>query len=116
MPLDTSTIVLVGIFSLTPNSIGIKEEFHRKSTRKQTDCMKFSSTSKTCVQRCLYPLFQNQCHCFLLLHLFQRISQASGMNQQNDKQITDYHPSPSQLASRIHALIFMRTPKGFISP
>ena len=33
------------------------------------------------------------------------------MNQQNDKQITDYHPSPSKLTSRIRALIFMWTPK-----
>ena len=27
-----------------------------------------------------------------------------------------YHPSPSQLISRIHSLIFLWTPKGFISP
>ena len=27
----------------------------------------------------------------------------------------DYHPSPSELTSRIHPLIFLWTPKGFIS-
>ena len=26
----------------------------------------------------------------------------------------DYHPSPSELTSRIHPLIFLWTPKGFI--
>ena len=30
--------------------------------------------------------------------------------------MVDYHPSPSQLISRIHTLIFLWTPKGFISP
>ena len=28
----------------------------------------------------------------------------------------DDHPSPSKLTSRIQSLIFLRTPKGFISP
>ena len=28
----------------------------------------------------------------------------------------DYHPSPSELTSRIHPLIFLWTPRGFISP
>ena len=32
-----------------------------------------------------------------------------------NKHIVDYHPSPSQLTSRI-PLIFLLTPKGFISP
>ena len=33
-----------------------------------------------------------------------------------NKHSVDYHPSPSQLISRIHTLIFLWTPKGFISP
>ena len=33
-----------------------------------------------------------------------------------NKNTVDYHPSPSQLISRIHTLIFLWTPKGFISP
>ena len=28
----------------------------------------------------------------------------------------DYHPSPSEFTSRIHPLIFLWIPKGFISP
>ena len=33
-----------------------------------------------------------------------------------NKHTVDYHPNPSQLISRIHTLIFLWTPKGFISP
>ena len=43
--------------------------------------MKFSSTSSTSVQWCLYPLFQNQRPHFLLLHLSED-SQLSGQDQQ----------------------------------
>ena len=32
------------------------------------------------------------------------------------KQTGDYDPSPSRLPSRIYPLIFLWTPKGFISP
>ena len=37
--------------------------------------MKFSSTFNISLQRCLYPLFQNQRRHFLVLHLFRRTSQ-----------------------------------------
>ena len=33
-----------------------------------------------------------------------------------NKRTVDYHPSPSQLILRIHTLIFLCTPKGFIFP
>ena len=33
-----------------------------------------------------------------------------------NKHTVDYHPIPSQLISRIHPLIFLWTPKGFMSP
>ena len=48
--------------------------------------MKFSSTSNTSVQRCLYALFQNQRPHFLLFPLFQKMFQFSGQDQQNDEQ------------------------------
>ena len=32
------------------------------------------------------------------------------------KHFVDYHPIPSQLISRIHYLIFLWNPKGFIFP
>ena len=38
------------------------------------------------------------------------------INKMLNKHAVDYHPSPSQLISRIHPLIFLWTPKGFISP
>ena len=33
-----------------------------------------------------------------------------------NKHTDHYHPSPSELTSRIDPLIFLWTPKGFISP
>ena len=80
--------------------------------------MKFSSAPNTSLQKCLYPLLQNQCLLFLLPPLFSRISQASGPDQENSKRAycVDYHPKRLGLTSRIHPLIFLRTPEGFICP
>ena len=36
------------------------------------------------------------------------------INKMVNEHTADYHPSPSELTSRIHPLIFLRTPKGFI--
>ena len=44
-----------------------------------------SSWTNTSVQRCLYPLFQNQSPYFLLSPLFLELFQPSGQNQQNGK-------------------------------
>ena len=39
------------------------------------------------------------------------------INKMVNKHTVDYHPSPSQLISKIHALIFVwNPPEGFISP
>ena len=38
------------------------------------------------------------------------------INKMVNNRTVDYHPSPSQLISKIHPLIFLWTPKGFISP
>ena len=84
--------------------------------------MKFCSTSNTSVQRCLYSQFQNQCPHFLLSCLFWKLSFEIYLNRQGriskmvNKHTLDYHPSPSQLTSRIHPRKFLWTPKGFISP
>ena len=43
--------------------------------------------TNTSVQRCLYPLFQNQSPHFLLSSLFWKLSQPLGQDQQNSKQI-----------------------------
>ena len=57
----------------------------KNNKRADRLCMKFSSIFNTSAPRCLYPLFQNQCLHFLLLHLFWRMSQHSGQHQQNGK-------------------------------
>ena len=54
------------------------------------------------MQRCLYPPI-------FCCPLFSE-------NKMVNKHTVDYHPSSSQLISRIHPLIFLWTPKGFISP
>ena len=38
------------------------------------------------------------------------------INKMVHKHTVNYHPSPSQLISRIHPPIFLWTPKGFITP
>ena len=58
----------------------------KKTKKADRLCIKFSSNSSTGVQRCLYPLFQNQRPYFLLPSLFRRISQPSGQGEQNGKQ------------------------------
>ena len=79
--------------------------------------MNFSSTSITSVQRYLCPLFQNQCpiHCCSLFsenYLNSRVR----INKMVNEHTVDYHPSPSQLTSRIHPFIFIWTPKRFVFP
>ena len=58
----------------------------KKTKKAERLFMKFSSTSNTSVQRSLYLPFQNQWVHFLLLHLFQRMSQSSGQYLQDVKQ------------------------------
>ena len=61
--------------------------------------------TNTSVQMCLYPLFQNQSSHFLLSSLFWKLSQLLCQDQQNSQQIYCQLP-----------IIFLWTPKGFISP
>ena len=58
--------------------------------------------TNTSVQRCLYPLFQNQSPHFLLSSLFWKLSQPLGQDQQNSKQTYCRLP-----------IIFVSIPKGF---
>ena len=97
----------------------LSQKSHKKVDRF---CMKFSSVSITSVQRCLYPLFQNHRSHFLLFHLFfccfikESPKSQVRINKTINEHTVDYHPSPSSWTSRIHHLIFLWTPKGFISP
>ena len=58
------------------------------------------------MQRCLYPLFQNQSPHFLLSSLFWKLSQPLGQDQQDNK----------QTYCRLSITIFLWLPKRFISP
>ena len=60
----------------------------------------------TSVQRYLYPLFQNKSPSFLLFSIFGKLSQPLGQDQPNIKQVY----------CQIPIIIFLWTPKGFISP
>ena len=79
--------------------------------------MKFFSTSNTSVQRCLYPHFKinNPIFCCPLFSENYHNPQVR-INKMVNKHTVDYHPSHSQLIWRIHAVIFLRTPKWFVSP
>ena len=94
------------ILSSILNSVMKGRKYRSRESNKRADrlCMKFSLTLNTSVQRCLYLLFQNQCPI-----LFR-------INKMVNKHTVDYHPSPSEFTSRINLLIFLWTPKGFISP
>ena len=96
---------------------------HQKDNKKEDRlCMIFFFNLNSSVQRCLYPLFRSQCPHFMLSLLFWKLSSENYLNSQVrinkmvNKHTVDYHPSPSQLISRIHTLIFLWTRKGFISP
>ena len=67
---------------------------------------KKKKTTIKSVQRFLNHLFQNKCLFFLLPPVFQRISQPTGQDQQNDNSAS-YCPSLSGLISRIHLYIFL---------
>ena len=62
-------------------------------------------------------LFQNQSPIFCCPLFFKSyLNPQARINKMVNKYTVDYHPSLSQLISRIHTLIFLWTPKGFISP
>ena len=62
-------------------------------------------------------LFQNQSLIFCCpLFSENYLNPQARINKIVNKHAVDYHPSPSQLISKIHTLIFLWKPKGFISP
>ena len=93
---------------LSPKNVIKKQACHEIFVNLQYQCAEV-----------LYLLFQNRCPHFVSFFLeiiFWKLSQLSGQDQQNGKQTYCRLPSPSQWTSRIHPLIFLWTPKGFISP
>ena len=87
-----------------------KDHNSRRKHGSQTNDPIFSSTFSAL-------LFQNQspiscCPLFSENYL----NPQAKINKTVNKHTVDYHPSPSELISRIQTLIFLRTPKGIISP
>ena len=59
---------------------------HQQNNKKNRQALhKIFFKPNAGVQRCLYPLFQNERPHVLLPFLFQRISQPTGQDQQNGK-------------------------------
>ena len=56
------------------------------------------------------PIFS----CFIFFEEY--LNSQVRINKMIKKLTVDYDPIPSELTSRIHPLIFLWTPKGFISP
>ena len=83
---------------------------HQKSNKKADRlCVTFTLTSSTSVQRCLYPPFQNQSPIFCFPLFSENYLYHQGrINKMVKKHTVNYHPSPSQLISRIHLLVFLR--------
>ena len=80
----------------------------RKHGNKTNDPI-FSSTFSA--------LFQNQSPIFCCpLFSVSYLNPQARINKMVNKHTVNYHPSPSQLISRIHTVMFPWTPKGFISP
>ena len=62
-------------------------------------------------------LFQNQSPIFCCpLFSENYLNPQARINKMVNKHAAGYHPSPSQLISRIYTLVFLWIPKGFISP
>ena len=79
----------------------------KKNKKAGRLCIKFSSTSDTIMQRCLYSLFQNKHPLFFEEFLNPQVR----INKMVNEYTVDYRPS--ELTSRIHPFIFLWTPKGF---
>ena len=72
-------------------------------------CMKFSSTSNAS--------FKMNATIFCCSFFFEEwLNSLVRINKTVNEHTINYHPSPSELTSRIHPLIFPWTPKGYISP
>ena len=67
---------------------------HQKNPKKQTFSWNLHENSSDIYMKCLNPQVR--------------------INKMVNKHTVDYHPSPSELTSRIHPLIFLWTSKGFI--
>ena len=86
-----------------------KDHNSRRKHGNKTNDPIFSSTFSA--------LFQNQSPIFCCpLFSVNYFNPETRINKMVNKHTVNYHPSPSQLVSRIHTVMFLWTPKGFICP
>ena len=89
----------------------LKAIFLSPKNNKKADklCMKFSSTSNAS--------FKMNATIFCCSFFFEEwLYPLVRINKTVNEHTVNYHPSPSELTSTIHPLIFPWTPKGYISP
>ena len=91
-------------FLLTPSqSVPGKQEYPSSSV-----CKKFFQPPIQVCWGAYIPYFKINAPIFCCCIFFEECF--------NPQVRIDYHPSPSELTSRTHPVIFLWTPKGFISP
>ena len=118
----------MGIFSTILNSImdGWKYELREllkviflspKNKRADLLCMKFSLTFNTVCRGAYIFYFKINAPIFCCFIFFEEcLNSQVRINKMVNKYTVDYHPSPSELTSRMHSLIFLCTPKRFLFP
>ena len=92
--------------------------FHRKSNKiAEMFCINFLQPPLPVCRGAYIPYFKINAPIFCCLLFFQpQVNPQVRISKMVNKYTIDYEPSPSQLTSRIHPLIFLWSPKGFISP
>ena len=91
---------------------------HQKNKKKADRfCMKFSSTFNTRCRVAYIPYFKIYAPIFCCFIFFEEcLKPQVRIYKMLNERTVDYHLSSSKFTSRIHPLIFLWTPKGFISP
>ena len=105
-PLDKSATALMCIFSPILNSVMEGWQYRSRVLLKTIFChQKKKQESRHFLEICV-KLFSEIC--------MKCLNRQVRIKKMVNEDIVDYHPSSSELTSRIHPLIFLWTPMGFI--
>ena len=105
VPLDTSTTALVCIFSSILNSMMERWKYRSRELLKTIFCHQKKQESRYFLEICMK---------FFLDICMKCLNPQFRINKLVNEHTVDYHPSPSELTSRIHPMKFLWTPKWFI--
>ena len=107
-PLDISTTAFMCIFSPILNSVMEGWKYRSRELLKAIFCYQKKQESRRFLETCM-KFFSDIC----MKCLNPQVSISKMVSKHN----VDYHPSPLELTSRIHSLMFLWTPSlaGFIS-